>query len=173
MGFAGRGGYGGYGGWRGGYGGWRGGYGGWRGGYGGWGWGGWGWGALGLGLYFSALPWYYDTLWWDGVPYYYADGNYYQWDDSASAYETVNPPPEVAKQVAAGQGTPSDVIVYPKNGQTADQQAKDRQECRTWAAGQINSAGAPSAAKSAAAANNRDYLRAQAACLQGRGYSVQ
>src|SRR5580658_8758421 len=56
-------------GWRGGYGGWRGG---WRGGYGGWGW-------LGYGLFLSALPYGYWTYWWDGVPYYYADDNYYLW----------------------------------------------------------------------------------------------
>jgi hypothetical protein len=30
------------------------------------------WGALGYELYFSALPWYCDLFYWDGVPYYYA-----------------------------------------------------------------------------------------------------
>ena len=112
RGFAGHGGYGGgsrggYGGYRGGYGwrggdGWRGGYGwrggdgwrgghGWRGGYGGWGW---GWGGLGLACCFSQpCRLYYDTFWDDGVPYYYADGNYYQWDgNEISTKPSIHPP---------------------------------------------------------------------------------
>ena len=77
----------GYGGWHGGhYGGWRGGYG-WR-GYGGW-YGGWGWGGLGYGLFLGALPWYYSTYWWNGVPYYYADNTYYLWNRDVGQYETV------------------------------------------------------------------------------------
>ena len=158
RGFAGHGGYGGgyrggYGGWHGGYGGgYRGGYGGgwrgggwrrlawrlwrlrggygWRGGYGGWGW---GWGGLGLGLYFATLPLYYDTLWADGVPYYYADGNYFEWDGDVGQYETVNPPAEVQRQAAA---LSPNLIAYPKNGQSETQQATDKSACRTWAAAQ-------------------------------------
>jgi len=34
------------------------------------------WGGLGYGLFFATLPWYYDTYWWDGAPYYYADDVY-------------------------------------------------------------------------------------------------
>src|ERR1035438_6529469 len=63
------------------YGGYRGGWGyGWRGGY----WGPWGWGGLGLGLYFATLPLYYSTVWWDGVPYYYADDTYYRWNGTVN-----------------------------------------------------------------------------------------
>jgi hypothetical protein len=164
-------GHGGYGGWHGGYGG-RGGYG-WRGGYGGWGWGG-----LGLGLYFSTLPFYYSTFWDDGVPYYYADDNYYQWDSSAGQYETVNPPAEVQRQAAA---LSPDLIAYPKNGQTDAQQATDKSECRSWAAtqsgfdpAQLGSASTATDASGAASATRREqYMRAQAACFEGRGYSVQ
>src|SRR5580700_6273029 len=78
---------GGYGGGHGGGGG-RGGYGhrgfGGRGyGYGRFGYGGFGFyddfGLLGYGLFFDALPLYYLTYWWGGVPYYYANDNFYQW----------------------------------------------------------------------------------------------
>jgi hypothetical protein len=86
-----RGGYG-YGGYRGGYG-----YGGWRGGWGCCGWG-WGWGGLGLGLYFASLPLYYDTYYWGGVPYYYADNTYYTYDPNQRQYETVAPPQGVQDQ---------------------------------------------------------------------------
>jgi hypothetical protein len=163
-GYAGRG-YG-YGGYRGGYG-WHGGYG-WRGGY----WGGWGWGGLGLGLYFATLPLYYSTLWWDGIPYYYADDTYYRYDGSAGQYVTVAPPPEVQNQVAPQQvGT--DLIAYPKNGQTAEQQAKDKYECHHWAVTQSGFDPTQGATATASASKRTDYMRAQAACLDGRGYSVK
>jgi hypothetical protein len=162
---------GGYGGYRGGYGygGWHGGYGyGWR---GGWGCCGWGWGGLGLGLYFASLPFYYDTYYWGGVPYYYADNTYYIYDPNQKQYETVAPPQGVQDQAATGGGAaPADLIAYPKNGQSADQQAKDKFECHEWAAGQT---GFDPTQGSAAPGNKRnDYMRAQAACLDGRGYSV-
>jgi hypothetical protein len=171
-----RGGYG-YGGYRGGYGygGWHGGYGyggyGWRGGWGCCGWG-WGWGGLGLGLYFASLPLYYNTYYWGGVPYYYSDNTYYIYDPNSKQYQTVAPPQEVQDQATAesGGGAPAEIIAYPKNGQSADQQAKDKFECHQWAAGQT---GFDPTQGSAAPANKRnDYMRAQAACLEGRGYSV-
>jgi hypothetical protein len=173
--------HGGYGGYHGGYGGWHGGYGGWHGGYYGWrgGWGGcWGcwWGpTLGLGLYFSTLPLYYSTYWWDGVPYYYADNNYYVYDPNAGQYQTVAPPEGLASQVQPGvqQGgaAPSgDLAVYPKNGQSADQTSKDKFECHQWAASQ--SGYDPTQGTSANPSKRSDYMRAEAACLTGRGYSV-
>jgi hypothetical protein len=175
-------------GWRGGGGyGWRGGgyYGGWRGygGYGGWGW---GWGGLGYGLFFASLPLYYSTYWWGGVPYYYANDNYYIYNRGAGQYQTVQPPAEVASQAGAGAAANTNLFAYPKNGQTAEQQSKDTFECHQWAAGQTGfdptlagsapaaGAGANSApAATASPGKQQDYMRAQAACLEGRGYSVQ
>jgi hypothetical protein len=170
-----RGGYG-YGGYRGGYGygGYRGGYGyggyGWRGGY----YGGWGWGGLGLGLYFATLPLYYSTFWWDGIPYYYADNTYYRYDGSVGRYETVAPPPDVQNQAAAQEPVGTDLIAYPKNGQTAEQQAKDKYECHHWATTQSGFDPTQGATAASASTGKRsDYMRAQAACLDGRGYSVK
>src|SRR5882757_4838024 len=123
------------GGWHGGGGGWHGGGwhgGGWRGGWhGGYGWRGgyygpWGWelGGLGLGLYFATLPYYYSTYWWGSVPYYYADNTYYIWNSGVGQYQTVAPPAEVLSQAggqAGGQGAgPSELIAYPKNGQSQE-----------------------------------------------------
>jgi hypothetical protein len=174
-GYHGGGGYrGGYGGYRGGYGGYRGGYGygGWHGGYG-WrgGWGGWGWGwGLGLGLYFATLPLYYQTYWWDGVPYYYADNNYYMYDPTVKQYETVAPPPGLQAQQDQTGGS-SELMAYPKNGQSADQQGRDKFECHQWAVKQ--SGYDPTTGSTTALDHRSDYMRAQAACLEGRGYSVQ
>jgi hypothetical protein len=161
-----RGGY--YGGYRGGYG-W-GGYG-WRGG-GYWGPWGLGWGGLGLGLYFGALPLYYSTLYWGGVPYYYADNTYYRWDDGVRQYETVAPPAGIQGQPDSGAAG-ADLIAYPKNGQSDEQQGKDKFECHSWAAGQTGFDPTKGSAAAAGGGQRSDYIRAQAACLEGRGYSVK
>jgi hypothetical protein len=114
------------------------------------------------------------------VPYYYADDNYYQWDGNAGEYETVNPPPEVLKQANAQQSV-TELFAYPKNGQSTEQQAQDKQECRSWAASQtgytstqpgVTSASLP-AGGATTPATREQYLRAQAACFEARGYSVK
>lgn len=182
--------------------GFRGGPGGWR-GYGwrrapGWGWW-WGWGWP-LGVYLSVLPWYYSTFWWDGIPYYYANGAYYLWNGNVGQYEQVQPPPEVAQQAGAPpaqapQAPDDELFAYPQNGQSPEQQAKDKTECRAWASSQVAggnaapngppgsspgaspgngaAAGSPATAAPATVAQRQDYLRAEAACLGGRGYSVE
>lgn len=164
------GGYGGYHGvYGGGYGGryaygYRGGYGyGYRGGYGygccGWGWPG--------GLFLATLPLYYSTWWWGGLPYYYAYNNYYVWNPDVAQYQSVAPPAGMTSQGPPGTGAArgADLFAYPKNGQSQEQQARDRQECRDWAATQTGN-GAP-------AQGSEVSVRAQVACLEGRGYSVR
>lgn len=69
--------------------------------------------------------------------------------------------PPVAAAPPAGSAPSSGVFMYPKNGQSAQQQAKDRQECAQWATQQAHGA-----------TSGEDYRRATAACLDGRGYSV-
>jgi hypothetical protein len=175
----------GFGGYRGGYGGYYGGYGrrggyGWGVGYGSyrpWGWGGYGyydpwvWGGVGLG-YFSTLPLYYSTVWWDGVPYYYAGNTYYVWNDTVNQYETVRPSPGLRSQGAAQSPGASELIAYPKNGQSEEQQGKDKFECHRWAVAQTGFD--PTRAAGGTAPGKRsDYYRAQGACLDGRGYSVK
>ena len=76
-------------------------------------------------------------------------------------YQAVTPPPQVRNQAAAQRGD-MDLFAYPKNSQSAEQQNRDRQECRNWAASQTGSGTA-----------SEGNLRAQAACLEGRGYSVK
>ena len=155
---------------------------GWR-GAGFWGPWGWGWGGLGLGLYFASLPYYYQTYYWGGVPYYYSDYTYYRWDPAMSQYQTVAPPAEAYQNGGSVPGgvpggapgstaSSSELIAYPKNGQSQEQQNKDKYECHHWAAGQTGFD--PSQGAGAAPAVRRnDYLRAQAACLDARGYSVR
>ena len=144
----------------------------------------WGWGGLGYGLFFATLPWYYDTYWWDGVPYYYADDNYYQWNSDAAQYETVQPPPGLVDQVRTQAPAARELFIYPKAGQSNEQLARDREECHLWAVKQtgydptaaVASSGSTTATKAPAnpkPEKREEYLRADGACLEGRNYSVE
>jgi hypothetical protein len=75
-------------------------------------------------------------------------------------------------------GTPRGVktTALPKNGQSPDVQARDHYECYKFAV--AHSGFDPMHMNGAAAATQvaeqqSDYERAQAACFEGRGYSVQ
>jgi hypothetical protein len=138
-----------------------------------------------VGLVIAALPAYYSTVWVGGVPYYYADNVYYSWQPDQNGYAVV-PPPDGAPppdadpgQAQAGAAPPppaqSDLIVYPANGQSKDQQAADQYECHNWAKGQTGfDPTQPSGGVSPAEADrdHGNYDRAMAACLTGRGYQV-
>jgi hypothetical protein len=121
------------------------------------------------------LPLAYATYWYDGIPYYYANDVYYTWNPSYDGYVATDPPPaaDSAAGAPAGQGaaegqapdaaaaTGGQIFMYPKNGQTAEQQSTDKTECQQWAASQAD----PS--------HVDDYRRAMMACVEGRGYSAQ
>jgi hypothetical protein len=66
------------------------------------------------------------------------------------------------------------VVAYPKNGQTPDVQARDHYECYKFAVSQ--SGFDPMHWGAAAAAQmpeqESEYERAQAACFEGRGYTI-
>ncbi len=125
----------------------------------------------------GVLPWYYTTMWWNGVPYYYADSSYYLWNDSAAQYQVVPPPANADESVAPQEAAQAaDFYVYPNNGQSAEQQSTDRYECHRWAVDQTgfdptrpNGGVAPETAGEAGDA----YHRAEGACLQGRAYTVK
>jgi hypothetical protein len=191
AGFAGHAGYaGGHGystGYRGGYGGWRGSA--WRGGY----WHGGFWpGAFygpGFAWFLPILPLAYATYWYSGIPYYYANDVYYTWNPSYDGYVATDPPPvadsssgsaDVGAPPASGADyqnsgpapasgpgpggpVPGQIFMYPKNGQSTEQQASDRAECQKWATDQAGQV----------AQNGSDYNRAMVACVEGRGYSAR
>jgi Outer membrane protein beta-barrel domain len=91
---------------------------------------------------------------------------------SAIASAQAPPPP-------AGAGQPAMHVqglnVYPKNGQTQDQQWADRYACDSWSKTQsgFDPAQAPSGLSSAELASRHDqYRRAMSACLDAHGYTV-
>jgi hypothetical protein len=125
--------------------------------------------GVGPGPYFAAPPYYYSAYAYGGAPYYYA-GNPYLWGPAPGPYRTV-----VVQSSAAPNERPpvwSEVIVYPKNGQSQYQQIKDRYECYRWSVSQLGydptSAGGGTVRR-----DLTDYNRAQTACLTARGYSVK
>ena len=145
-----------------------------------------GWVVVGapVGVFVPILPVGYTTVYFGGVPYYYANDAYYEWVPAQNQYEVVAPPgDENAAQMqpppgAAPPPAPSgdDFFVYPKNGQPDDLQAKDKYECHKWAAQQSGfdptlSGGGVPADQNASARSS--YNRAMVACLEGRGYSVK
>lgn len=70
---------------------------------------------------------------------------------------------------------PTGVAIHPRNGQSADQQALDRYECYQFAVAKTgfdplaSNSGAPPAETER---RDAEYSRAQASCLEGRGYTL-
>ncbi len=156
---------------------WRGGY--WHGGF---------WPRAYYGVGFSwflpFLPLAYATYWYGGIPYYYANDVYYTYNPDYDGYVATDPPPAMdsggapaegaapggpaaAPNGGPGPGNGGDVagqiFMYPKNGQSPEQQAKDKAECQQWASQQAGQV----------AQNGSDYMRAMTACVEGRGYSAR
>jgi hypothetical protein len=133
-----------------------------------------------IGLFIPVLPYGYSTVWFGGVPYYYANDTYYMWSAQDNGYEVVDTPSDAVNAAPDAAPPPppasTQLFVYPRNGQSADQQAKDKYECHAWAATQSGfdpTAAGGNVPPDQFAAKNADYNRAMTACLQGRGYSVE
>ena len=126
------------------------------------------------GLVISVLPPYYSTVWFGGTPYYYADNVYYTWQPEQNGYAVVDPPNDADSPSSVPDNAQQDLINYPKNGQSKDQQAADQYECHTWAKGQTGfDPLQPGGGQEGGPAMNRsNYNRAMSACLQARGYQV-
>ena len=149
-------------------------------------------------LYLGFLPALYATYWWGGVPYYYVNDVYYNWNPADNNYVAVDPPPAAAAGYsddvnaaaaagpdagdAAADNTPSDVapaaagagiIAYPRNGQSDQQQATDKFQCHTWAKGQTGFDPTNQSSSGATGGVRENYGRAMAACLDARGYTVR
>jgi hypothetical protein len=117
----------------------------------------------------------YATYWYSGIPYYYANDVYYTYNPSYEGYVATDPPPVADSSGAAVDGASpnaapppggaiaGEIFMYPKNGQSAEQQASDKAECQRWASEQAGDV----------AQNEPDYQRAMAACVEGRGYSAR
>jgi hypothetical protein len=133
-----------------------------------------------IGVFVPLLPPYYSTVWFGGVPYYYANDTYYMWSAQDNGYQVVDPPAGAVNAAPDEQSpqppTTNQLFIYPRNGQTADQQSKDKYECHSSAMGQTGfdpTAAGGNVPPDQFTGKSRDYYRAMAACLQARGYSVE
>ena len=134
-----------------------------------------------IGVFVPVLPPFYSTVWFGGVPYYYANDTYYMWSAPDNGYEVVDPPDGCRECRARCAGArsrrpPTQLFIYPRNNQSADQQSKDKYECHASAMGQTGfdpTASGGNVPPDQFTAKSTDYYRAMAACLQARGYSVE
>lgn len=130
-----------------------------------------------FGVVIPVLPPFYTTLWVRGIPYYYANDVYYTSSPDQRGYVVTNPPADsdvTLKSAAAAKS--DDLFIYPKSGQSEQQQSSDRYDCHTWANDQTHYD--PTRPGGGVAANESDikradYFRAMTACLEGRGYTVK
>jgi hypothetical protein len=111
------------------------------------------------------------------VSYWYLNGIYYRQLRDSSGYEVVAAP--VAGSPAGNPlnaaPAPDKLFVYPRNGQSAEAQASDEYECHRWAVTQsgFDPTATATANGGSDTSKRSDYGRAQAACLDGRGYTVK
>jgi hypothetical protein len=127
-----------------------------------------------FGVFVPILPPYYTTLWWGGVPYYYANDTYYVYSGPDQGYQVVAPPADPA-QLSTAAPPSAEVYLYPKNGQSPEQQSKDKYECHRWAVSQTGfdpTQPGGAAVPGQGPGSRAEYQRAMNACLVGRGYGV-
>jgi hypothetical protein len=135
------------------------------------------WSVRGHGFFFASIPSYCRLVYWDGVPYYYADDVYYEWNGSAGAYQEVQPPAGLAEQIDARAPVVTELFVFPNGEQSNEQLERDQEACHDWAVQQAgfdpNTAAPSTRASDRSAAKRASYLRAEGACLEARDYSVE
>jgi hypothetical protein len=127
-----------------------------------------------IGIGISVLPPFYSTVWFGSSPYYYADDTYYTYRPERREYVVTAPPRGEARAEPPRGG--DEVFVYPKEGQSEEQQATDREECHQWAVARTGfdpTRPAGNVAETDMTSKRAAYARAEAACLDGRGYSVR
>jgi hypothetical protein len=128
-----------------------------------------------IGAFVPFLPWYYSTIWLNGLPYYYANDTYCAWNTPQDEYQVIDPPAGIESAPISAGASGGDLFIYPANGQSAEQQQRDKSDCQRAAVDQTGFDPAITAnglSADAASSKGSDYRRAEAACLDARGYSV-
>ena len=129
-----------------------------------------------VGLFIPFLPLFYTTLWFNGMPYYYANETYYTQTDGG--YVVVQPPQDELSETppVVDQNMEDRLFIYPRKGQSEEQQARDRYECHQWSVKQTNydpTQIQPSIPADKIMQARMDYNRAMTACLDARGYTAK
>jgi hypothetical protein len=124
-----------------------------------------------IGAVISVLPIGFIEFYLGGVTYYYVNDTYYIWDEARLAYIVVEKPNGAESAIA--EATEGRLFAYPKQGQTEEQQARDRYECHRWAVRESRVDPTVDDEGSITRRDRDNYRRALAACLEGRGYAVK
>lgn len=127
-----------------------------------------------IGIVVPILPSFYTTIWFGGIPYYYANDTYYLWRPDLNGYQVVAPPEEQAQSEPTYLA--DEIFIYPKQGQNEQQQADDRYACHRWAVEQTGydpTQPPESLSVDTLSQQRADYQRAMKTCLEGKGYSVR
>lgn len=101
--------------------------------------------------------------------YFYTNFTYYLWDSNRRDYVVVAEPEGAEVEVASASESTGELFVYPAQGQTEEQRDRDMYECYLWASEQT---GFDPSAGSSDVTLASNYRRANSACLEGRGYTV-
>lgn len=128
-----------------------------------------------IGIVVPILPPFYTTVWFGGAPYYYANDTYYVWSADQQGYVVSDAPQDPDSATTQPPGA-EDLFIYPKNGQSDQQQATDRYECHAWAREQTGfdpTQPLGGVDQGQVDASRAQYQRAEGACLEGRGYTVR
>jgi hypothetical protein len=135
-----------------------------------------------IGLVIPALPPFATTVSSEGANYVYANDVFYRARAEGGGYQVVNDPTVGTPRTAAPELQPSEppigssMTVYPRNGQTAQEQSRDHYECYRFAVAQtgydpMRANGGDAPAKIAQLQS--EYDRSQSECFEGRGYAVR
>jgi len=127
-----------------------------------------------MGIVVPILPPFYTTIWFGGVPYYYANDVYYTWRADINGYQVTEPPPIAENQTPAL--TADELYIYPKQNQSEQQQADDRYACHRWGVEQTHydpTQPSQNQSRETLSHQREEYQRAMKACLEGKGYSVR
>lgn len=127
-----------------------------------------------IGAVIADRPAFFTLLTIGTIAYLYANGTYYR--ERAEGYEVVPPPVQGAVAEAPAPASLPKFYVYPRMGQSAQQQASDEYDCHQWAVSQtgVDPTAAATGQQAPVSTAQRDsYQRASGACLDGRGYTVK
>lgn len=122
------------------------------------------------GIVVADLPAFRTLVTIGGLTYLYANGVYYR-ERQEGGYEVVPTPVDNA----AGGPSSDKLFVYPRMGQSEQQQATDEYDCHRWAVTQtgFDPTAAAVGQPSGDVMRRGDYHRARTACLEGRNYTVR
>lgn len=130
-----------------------------------------------VGVLVSVLPPFYTTVMFSGTPYYYANDTYYVLNSERDEYQVVSPPAGINSAANTGLPAPDgQLYVYRRSEVSPQQQATDRYECDISAVHQTGfdpTKEDGGVSREAAPAMQASYFRAQATCLEARGYKVR